>query len=224
MIKALSTFKRRPGSTVEEFRQYWQTTHAGHVTKLEGLRRYVQNPAHDSAYAKGREPAFDGIAETWFDDTDAMRAVADSAAYGAVRADEPNFIDMSTMATLVCNEVVIIDGPAAPFKFITMVQRRADLGVAEFQRYWREVHGPLAAHNGLIRRYVQNHARPRAYESGRAPRYDGAAVTWFDSFDDLRASAQSPELAATRADEANFLTLDIGEPPFVLTTELVVVP
>lgn len=219
MIKAVTTFKRRPDLSVQAFRRHWQTDHAALVTKLPGLRRYVQDHAHDSAYTKGREPAFDGIAETWFDDTDAMRAVAASEAYAAVRADEPNFIDTAGMAMLLCEEVPIVDGPVRPFKFVAMIRRRPDMPVAEFQDYWRTVHGPIAAGNPYIRRYVQNHVRPRAYETGRAPAYDGAAMTWFDSFDDMRASAKTPAQAATVADQAAFL--DVGARlPFVVVTEL----
>ena len=116
MIKAVTTFKRRPDLSVEAFRRHWRTDHAALVTELPGLRRYVQNHAHDSAYARGREPDFDGIAETWFDDSDAMRAVAASDAYAAVRADEPNFIDVAgTRALLACREVVRMHGAELHF-------------------------------------------------------------------------------------------------------------
>jgi uncharacterized protein (TIGR02118 family) len=219
MIKAVTTFKRRPDVSVEDFRRHWRTTHADLVTRLPGLRRYVQNPAHDSAYAKGREPDFDGIAETWFDDTDALRAVGRSDEYAAVRGDEPNFIDVAGMAMMVCEEVPIVDGPVGPFKFVALIRRKPDMPVAEFQAYWRTVHGPIAAGNPYIRRYVQNHVRPRAYETGRAPAYDGAAMTWFDSFDDMRSSAGTPAQAATVADQAAFL--DVGARlPFVVVNEV----
>jgi uncharacterized protein (TIGR02118 family) len=111
MIKAVTCFKRRPDLSVEDFRTYWQTTHAEKVMLLPGLRRYVQNPTHDSAYASGREPVVDGVAETWFDDMDAVRANAAAPEYVEVRADEANFIDTDGMCMLLCDEVVIKDGP-----------------------------------------------------------------------------------------------------------------
>jgi uncharacterized protein (TIGR02118 family) len=222
MIKAVTTFKRRPDLSVEDFRRHWQTTHAALVSALPGLRRYVQNPAHDSAYARGREPDFDGIAETWFDDTDAMRAVGASEQYAAVRGDEPNFIDVAGMAMMLCEEVPIVDGPVGPFKFVALIRRKPDMPVADFQTYWRTVHGPIAAGNPYIRRYVQNHVRPRAYETGRAPAFDGAAMTWFDSFDDMRASAGTPAQAATVADQAAFLDT-AARLPFVVVNEVEVI-
>ena len=78
MIKVLTWFKRRPDLAVSEFLAHWQGPHAELGCRLPGLRRYVQNPAHTLAYVNGREPTCDGVAETWFDDATATRAVAAS--------------------------------------------------------------------------------------------------------------------------------------------------
>ena len=39
-----------------------------------------------------------------------MRALAPSAEYAAVRADEANFIDPASMGVVLTDEVVIVDG------------------------------------------------------------------------------------------------------------------
>ena len=90
----------------------------------------------------------------------------------------------------------------------------------DFQRYWKDVHGPLAATIPVIRRYVQSHARASAYERGRTPPYDGLAITWFDDTAAMRASAATPEYARTRADEPNFIAP--GDVAVILTTEHVI--
>ena len=74
MVKALSFFKRRGGMPVEEFQGYWRSRHPDVVTKLPGLRRYVQSHTRPAAYQRG-EPVYDGIAEVWFEDTAAMHAL-----------------------------------------------------------------------------------------------------------------------------------------------------
>src|SRR5262245_14922834 len=221
MVKALSFFRRKAGMSVEEFQAYWRERHPEAVLGLPGIRRYVQSHTLRSGYKKG-QPAYDGVAELWFDDTGAMRALAGTAAYAAVRADEARFIDHATMGLLLTEEHVIKDepAPAGAVKNVEFVTRKPGMPVDEFQRYWREVHGPLGARIPVVRRYVQSHTRRGGYEGGRVPAYDGAAITWFDSTDARRASAKTAEYARVRADEPNFIAPD---PPFIITVEHVIV-
>src|SRR5258706_11521884 len=110
MVKAVSFFKRRPGMSVDDFQAYWRTHHPDVVTKLPGLRRYAQSHTLVAGYRKG-EPVWDGIAEVWFDDTAAMRALAGTPAHAALRADEAKFIDHATMGLVITEEHVIKAGP-----------------------------------------------------------------------------------------------------------------
>jgi uncharacterized protein (TIGR02118 family) len=223
VVKALSFFKRKAGMSVEEFQAYWRRSHPAAVTRLPGVRRYVQSHTRPAGYGKG-EPIYDGIAELWFEDTKAMHALRGTKEIAAVEADEAVFIDRSTMRLILTEEHVIKDGPAPPggVKNVEFITRKPGLAVDEFQRYWREVHGPIAAQIPVIRRYVQSHTRPSAYERGRAPAYDGVAITWFDDTQAMRASAATAEYVRTRADEPSFIAP--GDPPFIITTEHVIVP
>ena len=110
--------------------------------------------------------------------------------------------------------------PASCVKNYELVTKRPDMDRAEFDRYWAQVHGPLAAAIPTIRRYVQAHLSPGTRETGAAP-YDGLAITWFDDVAAMRAGAATDAYARTRADEANFLA---GELPFVITTERTTFP
>jgi uncharacterized protein (TIGR02118 family) len=222
MVKALSYFKRKPGMPVEEFQAYWRQRHPEVVTRLPGIRRYTQSHTLAQVYAKG-EPAYDGIAEVWFDDTAAMRRLAGLPEYAAVRADEARFIDHATMGLLVTEEAVIVDGaaPAGGVKMAMFLRRRIDRDVDAFQRYWREVHGPIAAAVPQVRRYVQSHVRRSAYERGRTPAWDGVALLWFDDTAALRASGTTAEAAKAAADLANFLVPDPA--PLILTREHAIV-
>lgn len=223
MLKAVSFFKRKPGMPVEEFQAYWRGTHPAAVVRLPGLQRYVQSHTRLSGYRKG-EPICDGTAELWFEDSKAMHALRGTKELEAVGADEAVFIDRSTMQMILTEEHVIKDGPAPAggVKSVEFVSRKPGLEVRDFQRYWREVHGPLAAKIPMIRRYVQSHTRPSAYERGRTPAYDGVAITWFDDTGAMRASAATAQYAHVRADEPNFIAP--GDPPFIITTEHLIVP
>ena len=222
MIKAIVCIKRKAGMEVEAFQEYWRTRHAEVVSELPGVRRYVQSHARLSGYRRG-ELVHDGIAELWFDDTQAMRGLADSKEYAAVEADEANFIDPANRVFFLADAHVIKDGPAPErgVKNIEFINRRPDMSVEDFQNYWCEVHGPIAAKIEVIERYVQNHVRLGGYREGRQPTYDGLAITWFESTDAMRVSATTEEYEITRADEPNFLPA--GEIPIIITEEHIII-
>ena len=90
-------------------------------------------------------------------------------------------------------------------KLIYCITRKAGLYVDEFQRYWRETHGPIAGGIPGVRRYVQCHVLSELYAGEQAPAYDGAAELWFDDAESMRAAMRSPELQAAREDERNFI-------------------
>ena len=222
MIKVVAFFKRKPGMAVEDFQHYWRTTHADIVKQLPGLRRYVQNHPLLSGYKKGELP-YDGMAELWYDNTDALRALAGSKELQATQADEENFIDRATTGQIFTQEYVIKDGPIPSdgVKNVEFVPHKPGMPIEAFQKHWREIHGPLGAAIPVVRRYVQSHTLLSAYKNGRTPVYDGIALTWFDNTQAMRVSATTPEYARTRADEANFLapiTL-----PVIITKEHVIV-
>src|SRR5262249_14306025 len=223
MVKTVVFFKRKPGMSVEAFHDYWCTPHAPLVAKMPGIRRYVQSHTLLSGYRKG-ELAYDGVAELWFDDTQAMRALAGTKEYAAVRADEPNFIDLSTMGTIITEEHVIKDGPVPPdgVKNIEFVTHKPGMSIDAFHKHWREVHGPLGAAIPVVRRYVQGHTRRAVYDRGKTPVHDGVALTSFDDTQAMRRSAATPEYTRTRADEVNFIAP--GRVPFIITREQVIVP
>ncbi len=222
MVKIAAFFKRKPGMSVEDFQSYWRTTHADIVVKLPGIRRYVQSHTILSGYRKG-EPIYDGMAELWFDNTDAMRAQAGTPEFAAVRADEPNFMDVASQGSIITEEHVIKDGPIPVdgVKNVEFVSHKPGMPIEDFQKHWREIHGPLGASIPVVKRYVQSHTRLSIYQKGKTPLYDGVALTWFDSTQAMRTSATTPEYDRTREDEPNFIAA--GKLPVIITKEHVIV-
>jgi hypothetical protein len=83
-------------------------------------------------------------------------------------------------------------------RLVFNLRRKAGLSLSEFQRYWREVHGPLVARHSTtlnILRYVQLHtlddpvnAQLTGARGTMEPPYDGVAELWWTSRDALSTS------------------------------------
>ena len=123
MIKLTFVLRRLPALSREEFQRYWLERHGPLVRELAprlGIRRYVQLHTSDAdvndqlrASRGGPEP-FDGVAELWFDDADALEASASTPegreAALALLEDERRFIDLGRSPLFVGTEHEIIAG------------------------------------------------------------------------------------------------------------------
>jgi uncharacterized protein (TIGR02118 family) len=214
MIKVVSWFRRKPGMSVEDFARYWRYEHPKVVLRLPGLRKYVQNHPLASQYARG-EPFADGIAETWWDDRASLHALRDTGLLEELLIDEAAFQAEGSLDQLVTKEVVVVNGPIPEHavKVITWLRRRPDLSLEQAQTYWRTNHAAVASRIPDTARYVQCHHVP----GGTEHRHMGLPMVWYPNIDVMRANAKGAELAATSADEANFLVAD--DLPFVVVEE-----
>lgn len=201
MIKQVSFFKRRDDLSPEEFRDHWLNVHADVVRQLNGIVRYVQNHALEP------RSGFDGIAEVWFEDIESMRNVVDTPELAAIRSDEENFIDLNTMGTVLTTEYLIKDRepPSADQKMMALVKGLLFDDPETFQSEYRDQLGPLVASVPGIDRYVQAHARPGIYRTGRTPAYDAIASVWFSEVDAL---VSSREMQAVRDLERSIIDLE----------------
>lgn len=218
MYKVVTLIKRHTGLAVEDFQARWHRVHGPLVAAGPGVRRYVQSHALVQGYAKG-ELIFDGIAEAWFDSAEAHGAFERSSAATAIAAVEEELLERSRTVVMPVDVHVIKDQavPGNAVKNIEFVNRRPGMALEAFRAYWREVHGPIASRIPVLRRYEQNHLKPEAYAAEPAPRYDGLAITWFESTADMKRGALSAEYTATRTDEPNFLP--DGHLPIIITRE-----
>jgi uncharacterized protein (TIGR02118 family) len=102
LIKVCELVRRRPGMSVDHFQHHWQDVHGPIVAQLPGLRRYVQSNPLPGGYRRGDLP-YDGVAELWFDNLASLAAIAATAQFRAAKADEPNFVDPSSLIELVAD-------------------------------------------------------------------------------------------------------------------------
>jgi uncharacterized protein (TIGR02118 family) len=106
MIKVVYCITKKPGLTDDEFFRYWKEVHGPLGSQIPGLHKLVQSRR---IHVPGdRKPDFDGVAELWFDNVEALLSARNSPEWKASTEDEKNFIDRSRVAYFVSEEQVIV--------------------------------------------------------------------------------------------------------------------
>jgi len=107
MVKIVYCITKRPDLSDEEFFRYWKNIHAPIGAKIPHLCKLVQSH-RISIPGDKHPPAYDGIAELWFDNIEDLLAARQSPEWQASTKDEANFIDHTKVAYLVTEEHVLL--------------------------------------------------------------------------------------------------------------------
>jgi uncharacterized protein (TIGR02118 family) len=103
MIKVVYCINKKRGMSDDEFFRYWKEVHGQIGRRIPGLRKLVQSH-RVSVPGDSVAPDYDGMAELWFDDADALVRARASAEWTAATKDEVQFIDHSRVAYFVAEE------------------------------------------------------------------------------------------------------------------------
>ncbi|PYN95271.1 MAG: hypothetical protein DMD91_25380 [Candidatus Rokuibacteriota bacterium] len=106
--KGVGFVRRKPGMPVEAFQRHWREVHGPLGAAIPAMRRYVQSHTRRAAYDRGREPTWDGVAITWFDDAAALRSATGTPEWARAKADDPNFIAPGPVPFIITTEHVIV--------------------------------------------------------------------------------------------------------------------
>lgn len=107
MVTLISTLRRKPGTTHEEFLDYWRNHHAPLIAASSAaryVRRYTQHPR---AAGLGDEMP-DGVTIQMFDSVEAFEAHMAESDFPAMMADLEQFLDTSAIGWVVCDEPVVV--------------------------------------------------------------------------------------------------------------------
>ena len=115
--KILLPMKRKPGMTVEAFRDYYENNHVPLAAKSTAalsryVRRYLEPHPHPETGEPG-EQAYDGLTELWFDNEEAFRG---TLAYLTTSHMPPEIIE---------DEKQLFD--RSSFRILTTVECETDL-------------------------------------------------------------------------------------------------
>ena len=108
MIKLVSCISKKASLTDEEFFRYWRNVHGPIGARIPRLRKLVQSH-RVTIVGDAHQPAYDGMAELWFDDMEALLAARRSPEWKASTEDEANFIDSGRVAYFISEERIVLD-------------------------------------------------------------------------------------------------------------------
>jgi hypothetical protein len=113
MFKLVALIKRKPGTSREEFVDYYENNHSklgikflsGNAVKY--MRRYFHPIAHP-ADGVAPEPEYDGLMELWFKDEEqaqnTLAMFAEPEVAKMLMEDEERFMDRSKLSTFIVEE------------------------------------------------------------------------------------------------------------------------
>jgi uncharacterized protein (TIGR02118 family) len=111
LVKRMSTLKRRPDVSSEQFQREWFDVHSMLVKRLPEVRGYRQNFVFDRAHGRGRSASYndlpiDGIVELWFQDIESIDAGFSSDAGKTLMVHASEFIAEISTFLVETHEVV----------------------------------------------------------------------------------------------------------------------
>lgn len=104
MLKVVFCLNRKDGLSHKEFGEYWYGEHTELAREMPNLQKYTLAFPKDPD-----EAAYDGMAELYFEDQDALDEALDSRAGEEAAADLQNFADPDRMLQLVVEERTVHD-------------------------------------------------------------------------------------------------------------------
>ncbi|MFB6235089.1 MAG: EthD family reductase [Halopenitus sp.] len=233
MYKHVALLVRKAGMSHQEFVDYWQENHTPIAREIDGVVRYATVEPVDPAAAE-----FDGIAELYFEDLDALYDALGSEgsrdydpARGRAREareDVDNFLAVAERPRLIGEEVIEVDETGGDtsglYKHSAFLVRKEGLSHEAFLDHWRNEHVPIAREIPGVVRYARVVPTDPA-----AAEFDGIAELYFEDLDALRAALgeagsrdydpDHPQSRAAREDVDNFLAIE--ERPRLVGTETV---
>ena len=107
MIRLVTLLKRKPGTTHQEFLDYWLNTHGPLIKNCSAAKyvsRYEQHPAVWPAEGSRHEPAFDGVTIQIFDSAEQFNAHMGEPYFPLVMEDIEKFMDSSNIQWILTEE------------------------------------------------------------------------------------------------------------------------
>ena len=177
MINAITIIKKKQSLSYEKFQNYWKNEHAAIVTRSSLVGTYVQShPIYNDNLTF--EDTIDGIAEIWFDDTNAMRSLAATKEYKDIQDDEKVFIDGSAVRLIIAEDIITIDGYVSDYKLIIFMNKSINLELTDFRKEIADTASSCSKQN--VTRMKVSLPKLAGYKGVKSPVWDAILTLWLD--------------------------------------------
>ena len=124
------------------------------------------------------EDSIDGIAEIWFDDTNAMRSLAASKEYEDIQDDEKVFIDGSAVRLIIAEDIITIDGDVSDYKLLIFMNKSTVVELTDFREELINVASNYSKQN--LKRMKVSLPKLAGYKNDKNPEWDAVLTIWLD--------------------------------------------
>ena len=177
MINAITIIKKKQGLTYEKFQNYWKNEHAEIVTRSPLVGTYVQShPIYNDELTF--EDTIDGIAEIWFEDTNAMRSLAATKEYKDIQDDENVFIDGSAVRLIIAEDIITFEGSVSDHKLIVFINKSSNFELTDFRNDLVDKASHYSKKN--LNRVKVSLPKKAGYKGDKSPAWDAILTFWLD--------------------------------------------
>ena len=177
MINAITIIKKKQGLTYEKFQNYWKNEHAEIVTRSPLVGTYVQShPIYNDELTF--EDTIDGIAEIWFEDTNAMRSLAATKEYRDIQDDEKVFIDGSAVRLIIAEDIITVEGDVSDYKLIIFMNKSSNVELTDFRNDLVDKASHYSKKN--LNRVKVSLPKIAGYKGDKSPAWDAILTFWLD--------------------------------------------
>ena len=177
MINAITIIKKKQNLTYENFQNYWKNEHATIVARSPLVGTYVQShPIYNDKLTF--EDTVDGIAEIWFEDTNAMRSLAATKEYKDIQNDEKVFIDGSAVRLIIAEDIITFEGSVSDHKLIVFINKSSNFELTDFRNDLVDKASHYSKKN--LNRMKVSLPKIAGYKGDKSPAWDAILTFWLD--------------------------------------------
>ena len=171
----MTIIKKKEPLSYLDFQAYWRKEHGEIVTRSPDVGTYIQShPIYN--HELDFDNTIDGLAEIWFEDTNAMRKLAASPEYKLIQEDEKAFIDSKAVHLIIAEDIITKKGGRTDKKILVFVKKKAKIDLNVFRE--KSVGISFEKVTYKILRSKVSLPKLGGYKDGKSPEWDAIFTFW----------------------------------------------